>query len=101
MPTICFTASEQHKRLLERWAKEQDRSVSSVLRQLIEREQERQSTPFNLDVAPEDMAVLIQIAKDGGMATVGDALHYVLMDWIRQQTPIPYSTPEGATQGGN
>ena len=36
--TVCFVGTKQLKELLEQWAKEEDRSISAVMRQILQRE---------------------------------------------------------------
>lgn len=36
--TICFVGTTEQKTLLERWAAEDDRSVSYIMRQILKRE---------------------------------------------------------------
>ena len=44
--TICFVGTDEQKALLEQWAKEDDRSVSYIMRQILTREaQRRESQP--------------------------------------------------------
>ena len=38
---VSFQIQQEHRLILEQWAQEEDRSVSSVLRRLIEQEIER------------------------------------------------------------
>lgn len=38
-----FTLDEQHKKALEKWAVEDDRSASAILRRLIENEEKRRA----------------------------------------------------------
>lgn len=46
--TICFITTTEHKSLLEQWAKQDDRTVSATLRQIVEKEaQRRQAKPEN------------------------------------------------------
>jgi hypothetical protein len=42
LTTICFMGTEAIKAWLERWAAEDERSVSYILRQILKREIERQ-----------------------------------------------------------
>ena len=52
--TICFVGTVELKAILERWAKEEDRTVSATLRQILEREvQRREPAPTPL---PEPVA---------------------------------------------
>jgi hypothetical protein len=45
--TICFVGTAEQKTLLEQWAKQDDRSVSYIMRQILSREAQRrkQSQP--------------------------------------------------------
>lgn len=46
--TICFVGTSEQKTLLEQWAKEDERSVSYVMRQILRREaQHRQAQATN------------------------------------------------------
>lgn len=38
---MSITVYERHRTLLEKWAQEEDRSISAVLRRLIDREEKR------------------------------------------------------------
>ena len=42
--TICFIGTVEQKALLEQWAKEDDRSVSYIMRQIVNREAQRRKT---------------------------------------------------------
>ena len=42
--TISFVATTDLKALLERWAREDDRSISAVMRQILKREAQRRKT---------------------------------------------------------
>ncbi len=39
--TICFVGTAEQKTLLEQWAKQDDRSVSYIIRQILRREAQR------------------------------------------------------------
>lgn len=39
--TICFVGTTEQKTLLEQWAKQDDRSVSYIIRQILRREAQR------------------------------------------------------------
>lgn len=56
--TISFVADEKIKQLLDKWAAEEDRSISSLIRRLIESERERRqnlNSPRPLDLPPGDL----------------------------------------------
>lgn len=40
---MSITVYERHRTLLEKWAQEEDRSISAVLRRLIDREEKRRN----------------------------------------------------------
>jgi predicted CopG family antitoxin len=61
---ITFSADEDTKTLLKCWAQEEDRSVSAVIRRLIERERNRRSTcPLSNDTVPKSAFNAQTIAK--------------------------------------
>ena len=43
--TICFVGTTELKTMLEQWAKDDDRSVSAVMRQILKREAQRRKQP--------------------------------------------------------
>lgn len=45
--TISFVGTAQIKNLLEQWAKQEDRSISATLRQILEREAQRRESAQN------------------------------------------------------
>ena len=53
MATISFVVPLEVKARLERWAKEDDRTVSAVLRQILKREEtRRKAQPTQNDIIP-------------------------------------------------
>ena len=43
--TICFVGTTELKTMVEEWAKEDERSVSYIMRQILKREAQRRKQP--------------------------------------------------------
>lgn len=51
--TISFVATKKLKHLIERWAREDDRSVSYILRQILVKEAQRRATETRQSQNPD------------------------------------------------
>lgn len=49
LTTISFVGTTEQKKLLKRWAKEDDRSVSYIMRQILKREAQRREQPDSVE----------------------------------------------------
>ncbi len=83
--TISFYADQVLKNQLEQVAQLQDRSVSYIIRRMLEN---------SLDnLPPFDQAVLHQVAKDEGLDSLLDATSYVIRDWQRLKAALELRRP--------
>ncbi len=83
--TISFYADLALKNQLEQAAQIEDRSVSSIIRRMLEN---------SLDnLPPLDRAILFQLGKDNGLESLVKAASFVIRDWQRLKAALELRRP--------
>jgi hypothetical protein len=85
--TISFYADQALKNQLEQAAQLEDRSVSNIIRRMLEN---------SLDnIPPLDRAILFQVGKDNGLSSLVETASFIIRDWQRLKTALELHCPTG------
>lgn len=80
--TISFYADQALKNQLEQAAQLEDRSVSNIIRRMLEN---------SLDnIPPLDRAILFQVGKDNGLSSLVETASFIIRDWQRLKAAVEY-----------
>lgn len=83
--TISFYADQMLKDKLDQIAEQQDRSVSNIIRRMLEN---------SLDnIPPLDRAILFQVGKDNGLDSLVEAVSFIIHDWQRLKVALELRRP--------